>query len=115
MKSQATAICKIKYISLLDVGKCIIVNVNNIHKKENLAKVLLYSRIPTEVPTWGIKFKHDVVFHPDSLLKLKFKNYLHSTVVEDGGHFAAMENPDLLAADVFQAVDTFLQFHNHTQ
>ncbi|XP_069355565.1 juvenile hormone epoxide hydrolase-like isoform X2 [Maniola hyperantus] len=71
--------------------------------------------IPTEVPTWGIKFKHDLVFHPDSMLKLKFKNYLHSTIVEDGGHFAAMENPDILAADVFDAVNTFLQFHNHTK
>ncbi|CAH2241553.1 jg25532 [Pararge aegeria aegeria] len=71
--------------------------------------------IPTDVPTWGIKFKHDLVFHPDSMLKLKFKNYLHSTIVEDGGHFAAMENPDILATDIFEAVDMFLQFHNHTK
>ncbi|XP_023939567.2 juvenile hormone epoxide hydrolase [Bicyclus anynana] len=71
--------------------------------------------IPTDVPTWGIKFKHELVFHPDCMLKLKFKNYLHSTIVEDGGHFAAMENPDILATDIFDAVDTFLQFHNHTK
>ncbi|CAK1589682.1 unnamed protein product [Parnassius mnemosyne] len=73
---------------------------------------LQLAEIPTSVPTWGIKFKHEIAFHPDCILKLKYKNYLQSTVVEDGGHFAAFENPDILANDIFQAVDTFRQFHN---
>ena len=71
-----------------------------------------YYRIPTEVPTWGIKFKYELVFQPDWILKLKYKNYLHSTIVEDGGHFAALENPEIMATDIYQAVDTFRQFHN---
>ncbi|XP_052751010.1 juvenile hormone epoxide hydrolase-like isoform X3 [Galleria mellonella] len=78
--------------------------------KRNLA--LKLDQIPTNVPTWGIKFKHELIFQPDSLLRLKYKNYLHSTIVEDGGHFAALEMPDLLADDVFEAVDTFMEFHS---
>ncbi|KAF9423690.1 hypothetical protein HW555_001016 [Spodoptera exigua] len=68
-------------------------------------------RIPTDVPTWGIKFKYNLCFQPDSILRLKYKNYLHSSIVEDGGHFAAMEMPDVLADDIFDAVDTFIRFH----
>lgn len=67
--------------------------------------------IPTQVPTWGIKFKHELMYQPDFVLKLKYKNYLRSTVVEDGGHFAAMENPQIMADDIFEAVDTFRDFH----
>ncbi|XP_063547333.1 juvenile hormone epoxide hydrolase-like [Cydia strobilella] len=72
---------------------------------------LRLDEVPTEVPTWGIKFKHELVFHPDQFLKLKYKNYLHSTVVEAGGHFAALEHPDILADDVFEAVEVFRHFH----
>ncbi|XP_068624250.1 juvenile hormone epoxide hydrolase-like [Battus philenor] len=72
---------------------------------------LSFDSIPTSVPTWGIKFKHELAYHPDSILKLKYKNYLQSTVVEDGGHFAAFENPEIMAKDIFEAVDTFRQFH----
>ncbi|XP_026497805.2 juvenile hormone epoxide hydrolase-like [Vanessa tameamea] len=68
--------------------------------------------IPTVVPTWGIKFKYELAYQPDSILKLKFKNYLHSTMVEDGGHFATFENPDIMATDIFDAVKTFREFHN---
>ncbi|RVE52162.1 hypothetical protein evm_003235 [Chilo suppressalis] len=68
--------------------------------------------IPTEVPTWGIKFKHELMFYSDCLLKLKYKNYLHSTMVEEGGHFAAFEMPHVMAKDIFEAVKTFREFHN---
>ncbi|XP_061384669.1 juvenile hormone epoxide hydrolase-like isoform X2 [Danaus plexippus] len=63
--------------------------------------------IPTAVPTWGIKFKHELAFSADAVLRLKYTRYLQSTVVEDGGHFAALEHPDILAADVFRAVEHF--------
>ncbi|CAH1641781.1 unnamed protein product [Spodoptera littoralis] len=68
-------------------------------------------RVPTDVPTWGIKFKYNLCFQPDSILRLKYRNYLHSSIVEDGGHFAAMELPDVLADDIFDAVDTFIKFN----
>ncbi|CAG9122211.1 unnamed protein product [Plutella xylostella] len=68
-------------------------------------------QVHTTVPTWGIKFKHELGFQPDCILKLKYKNYLHSTIVEDGGHFAAFELPDVMADDIFKAVNTFIEFH----
>ncbi|KAG6460532.1 juvenile hormone epoxide hydrolase [Manduca sexta] len=71
-----------------------------------------FDSIPTLVPTWGIKFKHELVYHPDYVLRLKYKKYLHSTLVEDGGHFAAMENPDIMAVDIKSAVKTFLQYRS---
>ncbi|XP_053620370.1 juvenile hormone epoxide hydrolase-like [Plodia interpunctella] len=77
--------------------------------KRNLA--LKMDMIPTSVPTWGIKFKTEIAYQPDSFLRLKYSSYLHSTVVEDGGHFAALENAAILSDDVFEAVDTFIQFH----
>jgi hypothetical protein len=33
-------------------------------------------------------------------------------MVEEGGHFAAFEMPDVMAKDIFDAVNTFRQFHN---
>ncbi|KAL0810890.1 hypothetical protein ABMA28_010193 [Loxostege sticticalis] len=81
---------------------------------ETMNKKMLAVRIddiPTDVPTWGIKFKHELLFHPDCVLRLKYKNYVASSVVEDGGHFAAMEMPDLMAEDIFKAVATFREFH----
>ncbi|KAJ2938737.1 hypothetical protein O0L34_g3349 [Tuta absoluta] len=69
--------------------------------------------IPTPVPTACIKFKHDIIYTPDIVLKQKYTNYLQSTAVEDGGHFAAMEMPDILADDIFEAVGKFLEFHGN--
>ncbi|KAJ8708736.1 hypothetical protein PYW08_010118 [Mythimna loreyi] len=85
------------------------------HYVEGYNQLSLTDRIPTKVPTWGIKFKHELVFQPDSILKLKYTNYLHSSVVEDGGHFAAMELPDVLADDIFDAVQMFRMFHGMKQ
>ncbi|XP_047036726.1 juvenile hormone epoxide hydrolase-like [Helicoverpa zea] len=85
------------------------------HYAEGYKQLMLTDQIPTDVPTWGIKFKHEISFFPDSILKLKYKNYLHSSIVEDGGHFPAMELPDVLADDIFDAVHTFREFHSGGQ
>nr|UPI11570.1 juvenile hormone epoxide hydrolase-like 3 [Mythimna separata] len=85
------------------------------HFVEACDQLSVTDRISTSVPTWGIKFKHELIFQPDSILKLKYTNYLHSSVVEDGGHFAAMELPDVLADDIFDAVQMFRSFHEMQQ
>ncbi|KPI97739.1 Juvenile hormone epoxide hydrolase [Papilio xuthus] len=72
-----------------------------------------FDEITTKVPTWGIKFKHDLLFHPDLLLTLKYRNYHVSTVVDDGGHFAAFENPTIMGKDIYSAVATFRRFQQH--
>ncbi|XP_050680539.1 juvenile hormone epoxide hydrolase-like [Leptidea sinapis] len=70
----------------------------------------IVSRIPTKVPTCGIKFKYELMTEPDGILKLKYHNYLHTTVVDGGGHFAALESPAVLAKDILQAITTFREF-----
>lgn len=79
------------------------------NEKQNF---LIFDRIPTNVPTWGIKFKYELMYQPDTALSFKYKKYLQSTVVEDGGHFAAMEYPELMAKDITQAVIKFQKFWN---
>ncbi|XP_063834181.1 juvenile hormone epoxide hydrolase-like [Ostrinia nubilalis] len=63
--------------------------------------------IPTTVPTWGLKFKNELMFHPDSVLHWKYTNYVRSTMVDGGGHFGALQYPQILADDVYEAVSVF--------
>ncbi|XP_063710119.1 juvenile hormone epoxide hydrolase 2-like [Culicoides brevitarsis] len=56
------------------------------------------------VPTACARFKHDIRHLSDFVLKDKFVNLVQSTYHEKGGHFAAMELPDVLAKDIFDFV-----------
>lgn len=67
--------------------------------------------IPTKVPTAAINFEHEVIYQPDWILRDKFHNLVHSTIVDYGGHFAAMQTPKELADDVFESVVEFNKFH----
>ncbi|GAB0093636.1 Epoxide hydrolase [Sergentomyia squamirostris] len=60
---------------------------------------LKIDRIPTVVPTGCGRFRHDILHSFDWILKDKFENLVHSSYNTDGGHFAAMEVPDLLYKD----------------
>lgn len=61
-------------------------------------------RVPTEVPTGCARFKHDLAHENDWQLSAKYKNLIHSTWHQDGGHFIALESPDILYNDFFQFV-----------
>ena len=52
----------------------------------------------TEVPTAVAKFKTDLL--PSKKFASKFFNIQQWTEMPRGGHFAAMEEPDLLVEDV---------------
>ena len=41
----------------------------------------------------------------ESMLRESYTNLIHLADFEDGGHFAALELPDVLAEDVFIFVD----------
>ncbi|XP_037969487.2 juvenile hormone epoxide hydrolase isoform X1 [Plutella xylostella] len=69
-------------------------------------------KIPTPVPTAAINFKYEVVYQPDWVLRDKFPNLVHSTTLDFGGHFAALQTPDVLVQDVFEATVEFLKFHS---
>ncbi|CAH2268698.1 jg20776 [Pararge aegeria aegeria] len=64
---------------------------------------------PTKVPVWNIKAPNDLF--PQPLNKMKFLNVVGVTVLNDGGHFLALELPEAFAADVFKAVEAFKKFH----
>ncbi|KAJ8985149.1 hypothetical protein NQ317_012801 [Molorchus minor] len=58
---------------------------------------------PVTVPSGCARFKHDIIYQPDFVLKSKFKNLIH-VANYDGGHFAAFELPDILAGDIYDFV-----------
>ncbi|KRT82088.1 hydrolase, partial [Oryctes borbonicus] len=67
--------------------------------------------IPTKIPTACAKFEHEIIYQSDELLKHKYTNLLQSTHFSDGGHFAALEVPELLAKDMWNAFEKFLKYY----
>ncbi|CAB3245124.1 unnamed protein product [Arctia plantaginis] len=65
------------------------------------------AQIPTNVPTWGLRFKHELAHSPDFVLKWKYRNLVGTTNFDFGGHFAAFERPEEFSSDVFKAVKAF--------
>lgn len=64
------------------------------------------ARVPTNVPTGCARFKNDVGHSLDWQLRDKYTNLVHSTYHSVGGHFAAMEVPELLYKDLLTFVET---------
>lgn len=56
-------------------------------------------RVPTNVPTGCARFKHDLMHQFDWQLTTKFQNLVHSTYHRDGGHFIALQKPEVLYKD----------------
>nr|AXB38859.1 juvenile hormone epoxide hydrolase [Sitodiplosis mosellana] len=65
---------------------------------------LQIERVPVQVPTGCARFKHDLAHEFDWQLNVKFPKLIHSTYHRSGGHFAAMELPDVLYNDFTQFV-----------
>ncbi|CAG9854977.1 unnamed protein product [Phyllotreta striolata] len=65
---------------------------------------LMVDYMPTEVLAGCAAFTNEMIFFPESILKDKYPNLIHYTVIE-GGHFAAFEEPQLYADDVVQFVN----------
>ncbi|KAG6465594.1 hypothetical protein O3G_MSEX015256, partial [Manduca sexta] len=68
-----------------------------------------FDEIPTLVPTWVLKCKHEPIQFPDFMLRWKYPNLAGSTRVDFGGQFAAFERPEEFTADVFKAVKAFVE------
>lgn len=56
-------------------------------------------RVPTSVPVGCTRFKHSTMHVFDWQLQDKFLNMVHSTYHKKGGHFPALEVPDILFKD----------------
>ncbi|XP_023312674.1 juvenile hormone epoxide hydrolase 1-like, partial [Anoplophora glabripennis] len=62
------------------------------------------NNVPVRVPSACARFSKDLLIHPESILRDKFKNLIHISDLE-GGHFAAFEVPKTLADDVYAFID----------
>ena len=59
-----------------------------------------------DVPVGIADFPHDVARTPRAFAKDKFYNLVHYTDMPSGGHFAAFEEPKLMADDIRKFVKT---------
>ncbi|XP_059061286.1 juvenile hormone epoxide hydrolase-like [Achroia grisella] len=85
---------------------------------ENFNKRLLsmnLDQIPTPVPSWFIQAKHEVAYLPAWIIRWKYQNLQNVTVIDDGGHFLALELPELFSKDVLKAVAAFRNFHKQNK
>ncbi|XP_011250832.1 juvenile hormone epoxide hydrolase 1 [Camponotus floridanus] len=74
---------------------------------EQFNKKHMSSRIdelPVNVPTACAAFPHELAYQSESLLRDKFTNLIQFNHLPRGGHFAAFEEPGLLADDIFEFV-----------
>ncbi|CAH0598206.1 unnamed protein product [Chrysodeixis includens] len=68
-----------------------------------------FARIPTPVPTWGLRLKNAFSYSPDFVLRWKYPNLVGTTSYDFGGQFIAFERPKEFVEDVFKAVKAFLE------
>ncbi|XP_065092833.1 juvenile hormone epoxide hydrolase 1-like [Ochlerotatus camptorhynchus] len=61
-------------------------------------------RIPTQVPAACAKFKYELMHTVDWALRDHFVNLVQSNHFDDGGHFAAMQLPNVLYKDFVEFV-----------
>ena len=67
-----------------------------------------FDRVQTSVPTACAKFRHELMQHPDFVLRDKYLALVQNNHFEEGGHFAAMQFPDVLYDDIVEFVQKTL-------
>ncbi|XP_048699294.1 epoxide hydrolase 1 isoform X2 [Caretta caretta] len=75
--------------------------------KENFGKGIgtqKHEKLPVQVPTGIASFPNEVLHTPRSWAQQKYINIISFNFMPRGGHFAAFEEPELLAADIQQFV-----------
>ncbi|XP_026734017.1 juvenile hormone epoxide hydrolase-like [Trichoplusia ni] len=99
-------------ITIIWVNECIVTSTRLYSEGFRWAEDYALQDTPTEVPTAAVKFLHEVVYHPDWILRDKFVNLVRSKSYDIGGHFAALHTPKEFAEDLFAAGAAFLNFHS---
>lgn len=61
--------------------------------------------VAVTVPTGIARFPYEITNYPRSILQLKYKNLVQLSDFPLGGHFAAFEEPELLADDIWKFVE----------
>lgn len=59
-------------------------------------------RLWCEVPTGAAIFPEELPISPEPIARLKYKRLISYNFMPRGGHFAAYEEPNLLAQDILQ-------------
>jgi len=65
---------------------------------------LFFSSIPTITPTGCAMFPNELAYQPKCLIQEKYHKLVRFTDMPQGGHFAAFEEPELLADEVWETV-----------
>ena len=73
----------------------------------------MYSRVPTSVPTGCSMFPQDLFHTPKSLLGEKFPNLVRSKNLPRGGHFPALEEPELLSNELWETIK-YIEYKDFT-
>ncbi|KAL7307299.1 hypothetical protein TKK_0000493 [Trichogramma kaykai] len=74
---------------------------------ENFAKPnrdLAVDKFPVKVPSACAMFPHELMYRPESIMRDQYVNLIQFTHPARGGHFAAFEEPELFADDVWSFV-----------
>ncbi|GFT92690.1 epoxide hydrolase 1 [Nephila pilipes] len=76
--------------------------------KENVRDIMkgLHEKTPVTVPSAVALFPNEVLMRPKTMMSQQMKNLVSYTIMPRGGHFAALEEPQLLADDMWKFVDT---------
>ncbi|XP_060535314.1 juvenile hormone epoxide hydrolase 2-like isoform X2 [Cylas formicarius] len=70
----------------------------------NIRLELTMEKVPIKVPSGCARFPNEILLTPRYILQDKHKQLIHLTDHDEGGHFAAMERPAVLAEDICQFV-----------
>ncbi|CRL02296.1 CLUMA_CG015269, isoform A [Clunio marinus] len=75
-------------------------------EKEFFREISVYNidRVPTNVPTGCAHFRHELLHQPNFVMKDKYTNIIHSSYYDKGGHFPAMELPNVLYEDILEFI-----------
>ncbi|XP_029675340.1 juvenile hormone epoxide hydrolase 2-like [Formica exsecta] len=73
--------------------------------KENLVLGNLLNSTLVKVPSACAQFPNEMMEQPPNLLRTRFVNLLRVTKMPRGGHFAAFEEPELLANDIWASIN----------
>ncbi|XP_071645539.1 juvenile hormone epoxide hydrolase 2-like [Temnothorax longispinosus] len=76
-----------------------------LYTKSNRSLSALLESTPIKVPSACAQFPHEIMEQDPSKLRERFVNLLRATKMPRGGHFAAFEEPELLADDIWNSVD----------
>ncbi|NP_001295475.1 uncharacterized protein LOC105689317 [Athalia rosae] len=67
-------------------------------------RALRMDYVPIEVPSACAQFPHEISYQPPSLLSARYKKLIRARKMPKGGHFAAFEQPQLLADEVWTSI-----------